>query len=85
MPPCQSVAVGILVVQAVDKVQKIVARDVEVQVEFVEQVVVRDQVRLLFIIVNDVGRVAQGMDVGEVVGVLGLDFGAKSSATTVDG
>ena len=44
--PGQSVAVGILVVQAVDKVQKVAASDVEVQVEFVEQVVVRDQVRL---------------------------------------
>ena len=41
-----SVAGGILVVQAVDKVQEITARDVEVQVEFVEQVVVQDQVRL---------------------------------------
>ena len=41
-----SVAEGILVVQAVDKVQEITARDVEVQVEFVEQVVVQDQVRL---------------------------------------
>ena len=41
-----SVAEGILVVQAVDKVQKVAASDVEVQVEFVEQVVVRDQVRL---------------------------------------
>ena len=41
-----SVAEGILVVQAVDKVQKVAASDVEVQVEFVEQVVVQDQVRL---------------------------------------
>ena len=41
-----SVAVGILVVQAGDKVQKIAAQDVEVQVEFVEQVVVQDQGRL---------------------------------------